>query len=110
MPLYNDTHKTFHGGAIKALVNEKSGYKIESTPEGRKVTYFDSDSDFTAPTDAQITAKQKELKDAWDAIQYQRDRAKEYPSIANQLDDIYHNGIDAWKTTIKTVKDKYPKE
>jgi len=25
------------------------------------------------------------------------------------LDDIYHNGIDAWKATIKTTKDKYPK-
>ena len=33
-----------------------------------------------------------------------------YPSIADQLDDIYHNGIDGWKETIKAVKDKYPKE
>ena len=41
---------------------------------------------------------------------YQRDRAAEYPSIVDQLDDIYHNGIDGWKTTIKAVKDKYPKE
>ena len=37
-------------------------------------------------------------------------RVKEYPSIVDQLDDIYHNGIDGWKTTIKAVKDKYPKE
>jgi hypothetical protein len=36
-------------------------------------------------------------------------RAKEYPSIVDQLDNIYHNGIDAWKATIKTTKDKYPK-
>jgi hypothetical protein len=36
-------------------------------------------------------------------------RRKEYPSMADQLDDIYHNGIDAWKATIKTTKDKYPK-
>ena len=36
-------------------------------------------------------------------------RAKEYPSIVDQLDDIYHNGIDAWKATIKITKDKYPK-
>ena len=34
---------------------------------------------------------------------------KEYPSIVDQLDDIYHNGIDAWKATIKVTKDKYPK-
>jgi hypothetical protein len=37
-------------------------------------------------------------------------RATEYPSIKDQLDDIYHNGVDGWKETIKAVKDKYPKE
>ena len=37
-------------------------------------------------------------------------RAKEYPAIADQLDYIYHNGIDAWKTDmIDPVKTKYPK-
>ena len=36
-------------------------------------------------------------------------RASEYPSVVDQLDDIYHNGIDAWKATIKKTKDKYPK-
>jgi len=37
-------------------------------------------------------------------------RAKEYPAIADQLDYIYHNGIDAWKTNmIDPVKTKYPK-
>ena len=40
---------------------------------------------------------------------YKSKRAAEYPSIPDQLDDIYHNGIDAWKETIKTTKDKYPK-
>ena len=45
-----------------------------------------------------------------DPKQYKYDRANEYPSIEDQLDDIYHNGIDGWKTTIKAVKDKYPKE
>jgi hypothetical protein len=59
---------------------------------------------------ADIEAKMVELQAEYDAKQYQRDRAKEYPSMADQLDDIYHNGIDAWKATIKTTKDKYPKE
>jgi hypothetical protein len=59
---------------------------------------------------ADIEAKMVEVQADYDAKQYQRDRAKEYPSMADQLDDIYHNGIDAWKATIKTTKDKYPKE
>ena len=60
-------------------------------------------------TNEQIIAKQAELKTIYDSLQYQRDRKKEYPSIEDQLDDLYHNGIDGWKTTIKAVKDKYPK-
>jgi hypothetical protein len=40
---------------------------------------------------------------------YKYQRAKEYPSIADQLDTLYHSGLDAWKAQIKTVKDKYPK-
>jgi len=59
---------------------------------------------------ADIQAKQAELQTAYDNNKYQRDREKEYPSIVDQLDDIYHNGIDAWKATIKVTKDKYPKE
>ena len=47
---------------------------------------------------------------AWvDPNEYQYKRELEYPSIVDQLDDIYHNGIDGWKETIKAVKDKYPK-
>ena len=48
---------------------------------------------------------------AWtDPDEYKYKRAAEYPSIKDQLDDIYHNGVDGWKTTIKAIKDKYPKE
>ena len=47
---------------------------------------------------------------AWvDPNEYQYKREVEYPSIVDQLDDIYHNGIDGWKATIKTTKDKFPK-
>ena len=48
---------------------------------------------------------------AWtDPDEYKYKRRAEYPSIVDQLDDIYHNGVDGWKITIKAVKDKYPKE
>ena len=51
-----------------------------------------------------------DIENKVDEIKYQSKRAAEYPSIKDQLDDIYHNGVDGWKTTIKAVKDKYPKE
>ena len=66
--------------------------------------------DTTPISKSDIEAKQTELQTAYDNNKYQRDREKEYPSIADQLDDIYHNGIDGWKATIKVTKDKYPKE
>ena len=40
---------------------------------------------------------------------YTEARRAEYPPIVDQLDKIYHNGIDAWKADIKVIKDKYPK-
>tara|TARA_R100001163_G_C4971932_1_gene131499 strand:- start:190 stop:675 length:486 start_codon:yes stop_codon:yes gene_type:complete len=40
---------------------------------------------------------------------YFQKRKKQYPSIVDQLDELYHNGIDGWKAKIKEVKDKYPK-
>jgi hypothetical protein len=46
---------------------------------------------------------------ALDALTYAQKRAAEYPSFADQFDLIYHDGIDAWKTVIQAVKDKYPK-
>ena len=44
-----------------------------------------------------------------DTRTYKTKRANEYPEIADQLDDIFHNGIDGWKATIQVTKDKYPK-
>jgi len=66
-------------------------------------------NDTTPISEADILAKQKELQTAYDNNAYQRSRANEYPTIVDQLDDIYHNGVDEWKNTIKAVKDKYPK-
>jgi hypothetical protein len=51
-----------------------------------------------------------EAADVPPAPTYKELRAAEYPSIVDQLDKIYHTGIDGWKTDIKVVKDKYPKE
>ena len=63
------------------------------------------------PTEKQCTDGLTALQAAWDLENdsYKSKRRAEYPDFASQLDDIYHNGIDGWKATIKTIKDKYPK-
>ena len=58
---------------------------------------------------ADIKTKIAELQTVYDNNEYQRDRAAEYPSVVDQLDLIYHSGVDAWKAKIKETKDKYPK-
>ena len=63
------------------------------------------------PTEQECTDGLTALQDEWDLQNdsYKSNRRKEYPSIVDQLDDIYHNGIDGWKATIKVTKDKYSK-
>tara|TARA_R110000824_G_scaffold43191_1_gene126674 strand:+ start:55 stop:351 length:297 start_codon:yes stop_codon:yes gene_type:complete len=59
---------------------------------------------------ADIVAKQAELKTAYDALAYSRARAKTYPSWEKQLEKIFDDGIDKWKSEmIQPVKDANPK-
>jgi hypothetical protein len=61
----------------------------------------------------QILAKQQELIAEYNSKQYQRDRAKAYPSIQEQLDLQYWdkiNNTDTWEQAINAVKAQYPKE
>ena len=64
----------------------------------------------TKPTEEEVNAGLQALKDKWTAEEYKRKRQLEYPDWGTQLDYIYHNGIDKWKTDIvDPVKKKYPK-
>ena len=62
------------------------------------------------PTEKECTDGLAAMQAAWDLENdsYRSKRRAEYPSIGEQLDKIYHSGIDAWKTDIKAIKDKYP--
>ena len=62
------------------------------------------------PTEAEITAEVARLQAEYEAKEYQRQRAAEYPSFADQFDLLYHGGYDAWKAAIDAVKTKYPKD
>lgn len=63
-----------------------------------------SSNDLDKPTQALLDEAETRIRS-----QYVIRRTREYPTIEEQLDDIYHNGIDGWKATIKITKDKYPK-
>ena len=71
---------------------------------------FDANGNQVVLDESLVSAKQAQLEAAYTAKEYQRSRATEYPSLAEQLDYIYHNGVEAWKTDIiDPIKTRYPK-
>ena len=70
---------------------------------------FDKDGNKVTLDNTKVAEARAAIDAEWAATKYQRDRAAEYPTWQDQLDKIYHSGIDAWKADIKVIKDKYPK-
>lgn len=64
----------------------------------------------TKPTEEEVVQKIAELKYQEEVNEYQRQRAAEYPPYADQFDQIFHEGIDTWKSSILEIKKKYPKQ
>ena len=63
----------------------------------------------TKPTEEEIQVELARLQADYNAKDYQRKRAEEYPSFADQFDLLYHGGYDVWKQAIDQIKEKYPK-
>ena len=75
---------------------------------GEELEWLDTNQ--TQPTEAEIQAEVQRLQAEYNANQFQRDRAADYPPVEEQLDYIYHNGLEAWKTDIiNPIKTKHPK-
>tara|TARA_Y100000361_G_scaffold137294_1_gene138608 strand:- start:51 stop:347 length:297 start_codon:yes stop_codon:yes gene_type:complete len=79
------------------------GFKIK---DGKVAKWY---SEKEQPTEETIQTKLKELEADYDAKKYQRDRAADYPSWQEQMDLLYHGGVDALKAELKKTKDKFPK-
>jgi hypothetical protein len=89
-----------------------AGYPgYNGNPPQSEIDYASLDwrGNWNPPAWAEIQGEVLRLQADYQAKQYQRDRAAEYPSFAEQFDTLYHGGYDAWKATIDSVKAKYPK-
>ena len=93
-------------------------HAIQSLVPGAEVSVgtFDQKIEWHKPETApvtleQIQAEQQRLQQAYDWNEYQRNRAREYPSIQEQLDALYHAGVfpPAMAARIRAVKEKYPR-
>jgi hypothetical protein len=79
------------------------------TTEAEYLACVHFDGDELKATWTQVKAEIALLQAEAVAQQYQYDRLNEYPSVVDQLDKIFHGGVDAWKAEIQAIKNKYPK-
>ena len=87
----------YNDGKVNEAITSISAYSTITDAHAAQVTAND-----TAASDEAIATTAEKATYGWK-------RSQEYPTIVDQLDDIYHNGIDGWKATIKVTKDKYLK-
>ena len=97
-------------------------YKIQRVFDGSENTIIRKSDDAYIPKSSDNTDYQQFVDDIYEqgigivegadyvgVVSYTDARREEYPPLEEQLDKIYHDGIDAWKADIKAIKDKYPK-
>jgi len=92
--------------ALLQLGKNANRYRLDQNVVPHKIIEWDSANSDSQPTDDELNAAYT----AWKAAEeYKINRVAEYPPVVDQLDEIYHHGIDGWKAKIATIKAKYPK-
>jgi hypothetical protein len=93
---------------VDALFSLKPNAKW--TLRGEELEWLDTEQ--TQPTEAEITAEVARLQAEYDNNEYQRQRATAYPTIQEQLDMQYWDGVNGttiWADTVASVKSENPK-
>jgi phosphoglycolate phosphatase-like HAD superfamily hydrolase len=93
----------------RALLSIRPGASWSLNGETYDGLMWSNENDLPPPTEEEINQEIERLQQEYERNQYQRDRAAAYPSIEDQLDALYHQGYDGWKSMIDEVKNKYPK-
>jgi len=70
---------------------------------------FDLTTEGEADSEGIVARREMTKTEIENSLSYSNKRAAAYPSIEDQLDKIYHEGLDAWKADIKAIKDANPK-
>ena len=104
MAINSDTDITL--ALIQLGKSEKNRVRLSQSIPPHEIIEWDSGNPDSQPTDDELNAAYTAWKTA---NEYIEKRVNEYPDYASQLDTIYHSGVAGWKTSIKAIKDKYPK-
>ena len=98
--LFNDLD-----GNVSAILKEDNGYKLTIPRDPNNLDY----QQFLQDAKTIGIATCVEGPTVGVTTDYKEARKAEYPPLEDQLDKIYHSGVDAWKADIRSIKDKYPK-
>lgn len=90
-----------------AIVSLRPGAIWSCGPDYSSLVWMDTVQ--TKPSESDVVAELQRLQQVYENTEYQRLRAKAYPSIEDQLDALFHLGYDGWKAQIQAIKDRYPK-
>ena len=103
---------SFRALALMEIIDIGNWYRKINPHGDHSYSNIESQVDgVSKPSESDFNAKVQELKDGYASAEYKRKRAREYPSWKKQLEKIYDDGIDAWKSEmIDPIKNKYPKE
>ena len=98
---------------IEAYLNRKPDFETEiilqDDGQGAYIKEWNVDG-VAKPTDAQLDALSSQATILENNAIAVANRQKEYGSLAEQLEYITENGLDAWQTKVQEIKTKYPKE
>jgi hypothetical protein len=91
-------------------VNFKTEVRLRDDSNGNGIYIYEWNLDIPKPTIAQLDAYEAQANIVESNQAQVQNRIKEYGTIAQQIEYITENGLDAWQTKVNNIKAKYPKE
>jgi hypothetical protein len=91
-------------------VNFRTDVILQDNSDGKGAYIKEWNLDIAKPTQAQLDALEAQANIVESNLAQVQNRIKEYGTIAQQIEYITENGIEAWQTKVNTIKTKYPKE
>jgi hypothetical protein len=99
---------------IKIYANQEVDFTkdviLQDNSDGKGVFIAEWNLDIPKPTMAQLDAFEVQANIVESNLAQVQNRIKEYGTIAQQIEYITENGLDAWQTKVNSIKAKYPKE
>ena len=99
---------------IKLYANREVDFtkyvKLQDNSDGKGVFIAEWNLDIPKPTLAQLDAFEAQANIVESNQAQVQNRIKEYGSIAEQIEYITENGLEAWQSKVNSIKAKYPKE